>query len=58
MHILGATSHPTEPWTTHHARNLLIDLDDRAATFKFLIRDQADQFTRAFDAVLYWMTRR
>jgi len=29
-----------------------MDLDDHAATFKFLIRDRAGQFTGAFDAVL------
>jgi hypothetical protein len=29
-----------------------MDLDDRAATFRFLVRDRAGQFTTAFDSVL------
>jgi putative transposase len=52
VRVLGVTARPDGTWMVQQARNLLMDLGERASRFRFLVRDRAGQFTDAFDGVL------
>jgi hypothetical protein len=51
VHLVGITAHPTGAWVAQQARNLLMDLQEQAHRFGYLIRDRDTKFTAAFDTV-------
>jgi hypothetical protein len=50
--ICAGDGTPGGEWVTQTARNLLMDLAERADRFRFMVRDRDTKFTIAFDAVL------
>ncbi|GAB2837032.1 hypothetical protein GCM10027176_46780 [Actinoallomurus bryophytorum] len=51
VHLAGLTTNPNGAWVIQQARNLLMDLDERAIRLRFLIRDRDAKFTASFDDV-------
>jgi putative transposase len=51
VHLAGCTANPAGPWVTQQARQFAWTLQERAGSFRFLIRDRDSKFTRDFDAV-------
>jgi putative transposase len=49
VHVIGVTTNPTGTWVAQQARNLLIDLGERAEHIRFLIRDRDAKYTSVFD---------
>jgi putative transposase len=51
VHLAGLRTNPNGTWVIQQARNLLMDLDERADRLRFLIRDRDTKFTASFDDV-------
>jgi hypothetical protein len=51
VHLMVATTNPTGAWVAQQARNLMAELGERSARFRFLIRDRDAKYTGVFDAV-------
>jgi hypothetical protein len=48
VHLASLTANPNGAWVIQQARNLLMDLDERAGRLRFLIRDRDTKFTAGF----------
>jgi hypothetical protein len=51
VHLAGVTAKPDNAWVTQQARNLIMSLQDRGATVRFLVRDRDSKYSRDFDEV-------
>src|SRR6266567_3504207 len=47
--LAAVTANPDSAWVTQQARNVAMDLNDQAATIRFVLRDHDTKFCRSFD---------
>jgi len=52
IEYLACTGNPDTGWMLQQARNLLMELDERERSVRFLIHDRDAKFPRTFDALL------
>jgi transposase InsO family protein len=53
VYVTGTTANPVGVWVVQQARNLSMELADRARTVKSLVRDRDAKFTTSFDEVFH-----
>ena len=51
VHLAGVTAKPDNAWVTQQARNLIMSLQDRGATVRFLVHDRDSKYSRDFDEI-------
>jgi hypothetical protein len=51
VHLAGVTANPNQIWVTQQARQLVWQLDDWQSPCRFLIHDNDDKFSAAFDTI-------
>jgi putative transposase len=51
VHVLGVTANPTAGWVAQQARNLLMDLGERAGSLKFMFATGTASSPGLFDEV-------
>ena len=51
VQLLDVTAHPTQEWTAQAARNLAMEISERATRFRFLLPDRDTKYAAAFDDV-------
>lgn len=51
VHLLGAAIDPSGEWVAQTARNLMVEMGERACQFRFLVRDRDAKYTAMYDAV-------
>jgi putative transposase len=51
VRLAGVTDHPNCPWAVQRAREFSMERPEGATAPRFLLRDRAGKFTRAFDDV-------